>query len=88
MAMALVKTQVYLTRRQHRELRRGARRLGISLAELVRKLAEGYLDGPVPKRPTPRAIQGLVKLGRSGVAGTSRGHHAALDELLRSAPVR
>ena len=88
MATARVKTQVYLTPRQHRDLSRDARRRGVSLAQLFRQLADGYLDHVVDRRPTPAAIRGIAKLGRSGVSTTSRDHHRALDEALRRAPVR
>ena len=88
MAMARVKTQVYLTPRQHRDLSRDARRRGVSLAALIRDLADGYLDRVADVRPTPAAIRGITKLGRSGISTTSRDHHRALDEALRRAPVR
>ena len=88
MAMALVKTQIYLTPRQHRELSREARRQRISLAELLRRLADGFLDRPPVPRPTLRAVRGIMKLGRSGVKTTSQDHHRALDELLVGRAVR
>jgi hypothetical protein len=86
MLMAHVKTQIYLTPRQHRALSREARCSGISLAALIRALAEAHLDRPVAV--APRSIRGIVKLGRSGIAGTSRDRHGALDELLGRGPVR
>ena len=88
MAMPRIKTQVYLTPKQHRALSRDARRRGVSLAALIRDLADGYLDRPTDGRPTPAAIRGITKLGRSGVSTTSRDHHRALDDALRRAPVR
>lgn len=77
MAMVRVKTQVYFTPRQHRALSREARKIGISLAELMRRLADGYLERLTWARPTPSAIRGIVKLGRSGFATTSRDHHGS-----------
>jgi hypothetical protein len=85
--MALVKTQIYLTREQHRGLSRDAERQGISLAELVRRLAASYLQRPRPK-PTPASIRGIVKLGRSGITDTSSNHHRVLDDLLGRGAVR
>jgi hypothetical protein len=85
MAISRVKTQVYLTPRQHRDLSREARRQGVSLAQLFRQLADGYLDRVPRRRPTAAAIRGITKLGASGVATTSRDHHRALDEALRRA---
>lgn len=88
MAMVRVKTQVHLTPRQHRELSREARRLGVSLAELMRRLADTYLDRPVAARPTRASVRAIVGLFRSGSTDIARRHHDALDEALRRAPVR
>ncbi len=82
------KTRVHLTSRKHRALTREAQRLGISLAALVRRIADGYLDSTTPTRPTSAVSHGIVNLGRTGFAGTSRNHHGALDAALGRAPIR
>ena len=51
------KTMIYLERDQHRALRARARAEGISLAALIRRLAEAHLKDPAPLPSVKQVIQ-------------------------------
>ena len=84
-----MRTQIYLSPSQHRALRGEARKTGISLTELIRRIVDEHLLG---RRGV--AVLGkdeflaFVALGRSGRSDGSERHDAALDEALRAGPVR
>ena len=85
----MVRTQVYLSEEQHRALRQAARREGISMTALLRRLVERELlkdrknhDG------AGDAIMGLADLGRSGRSDISEKHDEALAEAFRGETVR
>ena len=75
---------VYLEPEQHRALKARARAEGISLAELIRRLAHAHLDErrKVPE-VSPEAYKGLVALGASGHREIGDDHDAQLARALR-----
>ena len=78
------KTMIYLERDQHRALRARARAEGISLAALIRRLAEAHLKDPAPLRDVPRdAFVALVALGASGRPDVGDEHDARVARALR-----
>jgi hypothetical protein len=83
--MALKRTQVYFEPEQHRLLKREAEAEGVSLAELLRRLATEYLRND----PTREDFARIVGLGKSGYATTAEKHDRAIagaiseDETLR-----
>jgi hypothetical protein len=70
---------IYLEPAQHRKLKARARAEGVSLAGLIRRLADAHLDeferAPAP-RDTYRAIVGLGASGRRDVAAAHDVHLA------------
>ena len=62
------RTQVSLSPEEHRQARRRASELGISLAEYVRRLVHADLAGPIPVRD-PEVLFDLGDSGGSDVAG-------------------
>ncbi len=84
----MVRTQIQLTEEQHRQLKRWAARLGISLAEAVRRCvqdrlhAEKSISGRKERIREALAVFGKYEdpEGRGDVAGD---HDAYLAEALR-----
>lgn len=75
---------IYLERDQHRALRARARAEGISLAALIRRLAEAHLSESEPRREVPRAaFAALVALGASGRSDVGDEHDARVARALR-----
>jgi hypothetical protein len=62
------RTQLSLTREQHRQARRRAQELGISLSEYVRRLVDQDLEG----LPRPTGVSAVFDLGRSGGSDIAR----------------
>ena len=85
----MVRTQIQVTEAQHRRLTRYAARLGISLAEAVRRCVDAQLhqDGTLPTRDE-RIRAALAVCGKyrdsSGETGVAREHDRYLDEANRS----
>jgi hypothetical protein len=85
----MIRTQVYLTENQHQALRVAARREGVSMTELLRRLVDRQLLGKVRASDyTKDATMSLVGLGASGHPDISERHDDALDEALRGDAVR
>lgn len=66
--MEIIRTQAYLRKDQHHELRDQAHQLGISFTELLRRVLDEYLhrsSGAVKAKP--RGLASIVGLGQSGV---------------------
>jgi hypothetical protein len=85
----MVRTQVYLTDEQHRALRQAARREGVSMTALLRRLVERELLGKRKGRDAAKdAILALADLGRSGRSDISERHDEALAEAFRGEAVR
>jgi hypothetical protein len=62
------RTQLSLTREQHRKARRRAHELGISLAEYIRRL----VDQDLQVGPRPTDVTAIFDLGRSGGSDIAR----------------
>ena len=79
----LARTMIYLDAEDHQRLRREAHSLGISLAELLRRLVRGYLQqgGNLPA-PNSDALQAIVALGSSGIEDISDHHDRYIGEAL------
>lgn len=79
----MVRTQIQLTERQARELKRIAAREGVSMAELIRravdaKLREGSREAPWEER-VRRALAVMGKF-KSGIRDLSEEHDKYLGE--------
>ena len=86
----MVRTQVYFSEEQHRALRRAARREGISMTALLRRMVERELLGRATQPDYSKdAIMAIRRpwqeLGRSDI---SENHDEALAEAFRDETVR
>jgi predicted HicB family RNase H-like nuclease len=85
----MVRTQVYFSEEQHRALRRAAKREGISMTALLRRMVERELTGKYKSQDFAKeAIMAIAALGRSGRSDISENHDEALAESLRDETVR
>ncbi len=82
--MAFVRTQVYLAPEQHRFLKEEAKRQGISIAELLRRILDNYVQQTRPKENFAK----IVALGRSDRSDVSQEHNKHLAEALSAEHVR
>jgi len=80
----MVRTQVYFSEEQHPALRRAARREGISMTALLRRMVEREFVGRVTKPDYSKdAIMAFVGLGSAEPDDISERHDEALDEAFR-----
>jgi hypothetical protein len=85
----MIRTQVYLTKEQHRALTEEAKKEGVSMTERLRRILAAHFEGK-------RGITGFSKedvlafigLGESGTMDASEHHDAMVDEALRDDAVR
>jgi hypothetical protein len=85
----MVRTQVYFSEEQHRALRQAARREGISMTALLRRMVERELLGRFQSQDYAKdAIMALADLGRSGRSDISENHDEALAEAFRDETIR
>lgn len=78
------RTMIYLDREHHQALRTEAALEGISMAELLRRIVRGHLNGRRGPQPVPReAYLKIIGLGASGRSDISERHDAYLAEALR-----
>ena len=83
------KTMVYLEPDQHRALKARARAEGISLAELMRRLARAHLAHTRDLPAVPRAAyNNLVAIGDSGRSDIGDDHDIHLARALRAKHAR
>jgi len=68
--MAKRKIQIYLDPEVHQDLKERARAEGISLSELIRRMAKDYLR----KEAAPKDYLALVGLGQSGKTDIAEKH--------------
>ena len=88
-ARDVVRTQIYLDGRDHRSLKREARRAGTSMTGLVRRIVASYLRGGArTEAPSKEEVMRFVGLGSSGRRNVSERHDRALDEALRGQDLR
>jgi cytochrome P450 len=83
-----VRTQVYLTIRQHRALRQAAARQGTSMTDLLRRMVDERLAGGPGAVVDKEAVLAFVGLGASGHKTTSSRHDEVLDEAFRDGALR
>lgn len=74
---------VYLERAQHRALRDRARAEGISLAALIRRLADEHLNETRSRAVPPATFRALVAIGESGQSDIADDHDARLARALK-----
>jgi hypothetical protein len=85
----MVRTQVYFSEEQHRALRQAARREGISMTALLRRMVEREVLGKLESQDYAKdAIMLLANLGRSGRSDVSENHDEALAEAFRDDSLR
>ena len=85
----MVRTQVYLSEEQHRALRQAARREGIIMTALLRRMVERELLGKLKSQDYAKdAIMALADLGRSGRSDISEDHDEPLAEAFRDGTSR
>lgn len=78
------RTMVYLDPEDHRALKAEAKRLGISLAELMRRVVRDHLHRQDTLPPVPKSVyMKIVAMGASGRDDVSERHDAYLGEALR-----
>lgn len=77
-----IRTQIYLEPSQHAALLRESRRLGLSLAGMIRKLVEDHVlnktEGAPSRMEKRKAALSLIALGESGLSGVSENPDAHL----------
>ena len=74
--MAKRKIQIYLDPEVHQDLKERARAEGISLSELIRRMAKDYLR----KEASPKDYLAIVGLGQSGKTDTAEKHDEYLAQ--------
>ena len=79
--MERIRTQIYLTRSQHRALSDEAHRLRVSLTELVRRAVESYL-APGKSVLVKDGLASLVGIGDSSLRDGSTRHDAYIAEAI------
>ena len=85
----MTRTQIYLTPKQHRALKKEAAREGISMTEFLRRLVDVRLFGRNAGGPPEKElVLAFVALGESGRSDVSANHDRALDEALRAGTPR
>jgi hypothetical protein len=85
----MVRTQVYFSEEQHRALRRAAKREGISMTALLRRIVERELLGKFRSEDYAKeAVMAFANLGRSGRSDISENHDEALAEAFRGETLR
>lgn len=78
------RTMVYLEAGDHRALKAEARRLGISLAELMRRVVREHLQRQDTLPPVPKSVyMKIVGLGSGGPDDVSERHDYYLGEAIR-----
>ena len=83
----MVRVQVQLESAQHREVKRQAKRLGVSVAEVVRRCVDAQLRSQQPETREDRVHRALAVLGKyadpRGTANVARDHDTALTQAYR-----
>ena len=82
--MAKKRTQIYLDPEVHQRLKERAKEEGISLAELIRRMAKEYLR----KEASPEDFLAIIGLGQSGKTDISEKHDDYLTQALSDENLR
>jgi hypothetical protein len=85
----MVRIQIQLDRAQHRRVRQRARRLGVSVSEVIRRSLDAAMQQEPGDDPAARARRALAVAGKYSEAGrgarrTAANHDAALAEAFKS----
>jgi len=85
----MIRTQIYLTEAQHQAHQQTAKREGVSMTALLRRMVDRELLGRFKSRDYAKdAVMALADLGRSGRTDISENHDEALAEAFRDDAVR
>jgi hypothetical protein len=79
----MVRTQIQLTEEQSRSLHETARHAGLSVAEVIRRTVDRYLDqeaAPTTGQATREAAAQMIGLFHSGRSDVATRHDDYLDE--------
>ena len=83
----MVRLQIQLEPAQHRQVRQRAKRLGVSVSEVIRRCVSEGLNAEIASRADDRAHRALAAAGKhadpQGSTRTAAEHDAALAEALR-----
>jgi hypothetical protein len=82
--MAKRRIQIYLDPEVHRHLKEQAREEGISLSELIQRVAKDYLR----KEAAPKDYLAIVGLGQSGKTDISEKHDDYLAQAVSDENIR
>jgi hypothetical protein len=78
----MMRVQIQLDTAQHREVKRRAKRLGVSVAEVVRRCIDAHLHSPEPDTRDERVRRALAVAGKyadpHGTGNVAQDHDAAL----------
>jgi post-segregation antitoxin (ccd killing protein) len=84
----MVRLQIQLEPSQHRQVRKRAKRLGVSIAEVIRRCVAAELREDAADDPDARARRALAVAGKyadpRGAGRTAADHDAALAEAYKS----
>jgi post-segregation antitoxin (ccd killing protein) len=80
----MVRLQIQLDATQHRRVRRRAKRLGVSVAEVIRRCVDAEIRREEAEEPDARARRALAVAGKyadpHGVSRTAADHDEALAD--------
>jgi hypothetical protein len=83
----MVRVQVQLEPVQHRQVKRRAKRLGVSVAELIRRCIDAQLQPHEPEARDDRVRRALAVIGKyadpRGAGNVACDHDAALAQAYR-----
>jgi post-segregation antitoxin (ccd killing protein) len=83
----MTRVQVQLKPEQHREVKRRAKRLGVSVAEVVRRCLDAQLQATAPDGRQDRIRRAMTVVGKytdpSGATTVARDHDRHLAEAYR-----
>jgi hypothetical protein len=84
------RTQIYLPVSHLRAIQREAKRAGLSVTELVRRIVAEHVEGRRGVDAVKKEqVLSFIALGRSRAGGTTSEHHDdALDEAFRAGDLR
>lgn len=80
----MVRLQIQLDPEQHRQVKRRARRMGVSVAEVIRRCVDAVLEVDASDGPEAKVGRALAVAGRyadaAGEARTAAEHDSALAD--------
>ena len=83
----MIRLQIQLESSQHRQIRTRAKRLGVSVSEVIRRCVDAQLRADRHEQPDDRSRRALAVAGKyadpRGKGKVAAGHDAALAEAFR-----